>query len=321
MNGVDDRPTLSELLPPDASILDVDKEHIKNLPRFDAAEDAEVLLCASETGFDLGVKRLRKALERGDSTITLHGKQLNCLGFDTERTPTFRLGQPEQPVACLQLASHDLVVLFLLKNMRHIPASLQDLLEDPSVLKVGVALSEDTNALSRHAPGLTVRGLVDLAPLAEARFPSLTRRGLRGLVASLGGRRLSKHQSTASWGQRTYTPAMIRTANTLWPGCFVSGGSWATTGKTSGSVAREFVVRGGVRAGTTSRPGTMPLHRAGTPYHGAAGRLRRRRLKPPSSPPQRSLGAGAFDPTPAPRRRGLRLLSSVNGTEGEYAQK
>ena len=111
LNGVDDRPTLSELLPPDASILDVDKEHIKNLPRFDAAEDAEVLLCASETGFDLGVKRLRKALERGDSSITLHGKQLHCLGFDTERTPTFRLGQPEQPVACLQLASHDLVVL------------------------------------------------------------------------------------------------------------------------------------------------------------------------------------------------------------------
>ena len=224
LNGVDDRPTLSELLPPDASILDVDKEHIKNLPRFDAAEDAEVLLCASETGFDLGVKRLRKALERGDSTITLHGKQLNCLGFDTERTPTFRLGQPEQPVACLQLASHDLVVLFLLKNMRHIPASLQDLLEDPSVLKVGVALSEDTNALSRHAPGLTVRGLVDLAPLAEARFPSLTRRGLRGLVASLGGRRLSKHQSTASWGQRTYTPAMIRyAANDALAGLFCFG--------------------------------------------------------------------------------------------------
>ena len=212
LNGFDQRPTLSELLPPDASITDVDKEEIKNLPRFDAAEDAEVLLCASETGFDLGVKRLRKALEQGDSSLTLHGKELQCLGFDTERTPTFRLGQPEQPVACLQLASHDLVVLFLLKNMRHIPASLQDLLEDPSVLKVGVALSEDTNALSRHAPGLTVRGLVDLAPLAEARFPSLTRRGLRGLVASLGGRRLSKHQSTASWGQRTYTPAMIRSA-------------------------------------------------------------------------------------------------------------
>ena len=34
LNGVDDRPTLSELLPPDASITDVDKEHIKNLPRF-----------------------------------------------------------------------------------------------------------------------------------------------------------------------------------------------------------------------------------------------------------------------------------------------
>jgi len=224
LNGFDQRPTLSELLPPDASITDVDKEHIKNLPRFDAAEDAEVLLCASETGFDLGVKRLRKALQSGDSSLTLHGKELQCLGFDTERTPTFRLGQPEQPVACLQLASHDLVVLFLLKNMRHIPASLQDLLEDPSVLKVGVALSEDTNALSRHAPGLTVRGLVDLAPLAEARFPSLTRRGLRGLVASLGGRRLSKHQSTASWGQRTYTPAMIRyAANDALAGLFCFG--------------------------------------------------------------------------------------------------
>ena len=224
LNGVDDRPTLSELLPPDASITDVDKEHIKNLPRFDAAEDAEVLLCASETGFDLGVKRLRKALERGDSSITLHGKELHCLGFDTERTPTFRLGQPEQPVACLQLASHDLVVLFLLKNMRSVPASLQNLLEDPTVLKVGVALAEDTNALSRHAPGLTVRGLVDLAPLAEARFPSLTRRGLRGLVASLGGRRLSKHQSTASWGQRTYTSAMIRyAANDALAGLFCFG--------------------------------------------------------------------------------------------------
>ena len=46
LNGVDDRPTLSELLPPDASVEDVDKEHIKNLPRFDAAEDADELSAA-----------------------------------------------------------------------------------------------------------------------------------------------------------------------------------------------------------------------------------------------------------------------------------
>ena len=103
-------------MPPDASITDVDKEHIKNLPRFDAAEDAEVLLCASETGFDLGVKRLRKALEQGDSSLTLHGKELQCLGFDTERPPTFRKGFEQNSVSVLQLASHDLVVLFRLAS-------------------------------------------------------------------------------------------------------------------------------------------------------------------------------------------------------------
>ena len=92
------------------------------------------------------------------------------------------------------LLSHDKMILFLLKNMRHIPASLQNLLEDPSVLKVGVALSEDTNALSRHAPGLTVRGLVDLAPLFQR--PVVIGLAICGaLLATLGNFLLKKDSS------------------------------------------------------------------------------------------------------------------------------
>lgn len=221
---VDDRPTLTELLPPDASVIDIEKEDIKHLPRFDAAAKAEVVLCATETGFDLGVRKLRKALEKGASTVTIQNRQLNALGFDTERKPTFKKGAADQPVAVIQLATHDVVVLFLLKNTKSMPASLQNLLEDPCVLKVGVALNEDTNALTRHTPGLTVRGLVDLAPLAEAVFPSLTRRGLRGLCASLGGQRLSKKQSMSPWGSKKYSNAMIQyAANDALAGLFCFG--------------------------------------------------------------------------------------------------
>ena len=83
LNGFDQRPTLSELLPPDASITDVDKEHIKNLPRFDAAEDAERSRRDLQQALEDGGRRrdaeVQVQTEKHDSLVRAADQRADCL--------------------------------------------------------------------------------------------------------------------------------------------------------------------------------------------------------------------------------------------------
>ncbi|MDE5551045.1 MAG: 3'-5' exonuclease domain-containing protein 2, partial [Bacteroidaceae bacterium] len=66
--------------------------------------------------------------------------QQDILGFDTETRPSFRKGQIHQ-VALLQVATHDTCFLFRLNRMG-IPPSIQRLLEDQHITKVGLSLQD-----------------------------------------------------------------------------------------------------------------------------------------------------------------------------------
>ncbi|OJT06153.1 hypothetical protein TRAPUB_2973 [Trametes pubescens] len=68
--------------------------------------------------------------------------QLNSkvLGFDLEWKPNFIKGRPENPVALVQLASADLVLLIHIFHMPTFPERLRDLLADETVVKAGVGI-------------------------------------------------------------------------------------------------------------------------------------------------------------------------------------
>ncbi|XP_055312174.1 exonuclease 3'-5' domain-containing protein 2-like isoform X2 [Sitodiplosis mosellana] len=97
--------------------------------------------------------------------LKLHCEEYNVLGFDCEWVS--RWGS-RQPVALLQLSTHrGMCVLIQLSQLRHIPSELKSLLEDVSIVKVGVAPYTDANFLYKDY-GVHVASTLDLRFMAHA---------------------------------------------------------------------------------------------------------------------------------------------------------
>jgi len=136
------------------------------------------------------------------------------LGFDTEKQPTFRVGQSYLP-AVLQLVGEQAAYIFQLRRC-HLPKALRRLLSNPKIIKAGVAVDCDVEELDKLAsfkPG----GFVDVGELAKQ--AGCMNHSLRGLAAMLLGFRVSKNSQTSNWSQRTLTRAQIKYAATdAWVG-------------------------------------------------------------------------------------------------------
>ena len=85
--------------------------------------------------------------------------QQEYLGFDTETRPSFRKGE-SHPVSLLQLATPEEVFLFRL-NKCGFGLSLQCLLSDPRVMKIGVGIRDDIRNLNKSA-AFSPHSFVDL---------------------------------------------------------------------------------------------------------------------------------------------------------------
>ncbi|TFK76823.1 ribonuclease H-like protein [Pluteus cervinus] len=94
--------------------------------------------------------------------------QLNpgLLGFDLEWRPTYVKGYPENPVALVQLASDNTILLLQIKAMREFPQKLRELLEDPAYIKTGVGIQNDALKLYRDWD-VSTYNCVDLSLLAR----------------------------------------------------------------------------------------------------------------------------------------------------------
>lgn len=131
------------------------------------------------------------------------------LGFDTETRPTFTRGQYHK-VALLQLASHKHAWLFRL-HRTGFTREMANLLENPDILKCGVAIRDDLKALQKLRP-FQPEGFVELAHLAKEK--GLDVEGLRKLAAILLGIRISKSAQTSNWEVRNLQPKQITYAAT-----------------------------------------------------------------------------------------------------------
>jgi len=131
------------------------------------------------------------------------------LGFDTETRPSFTRGRFNQ-VALLQLATATEAFLFRLCKM-NMPKSLLSLLADPDILKVGAALKNDMDVLSRSTK-IKPAGFVDLQDMAqEFEIKNLGLSKMSGIVL---GVRVSKSQQLSNWENDTLTEAQKRYAAT-----------------------------------------------------------------------------------------------------------
>ena len=138
--------------------------------------------------------------------------QEEVLGFDTESRPAFKKGQ-SFPVSLLQLAGSEGTYLFQLNRIGSL-APLLPLLENPHVLKAGVALHDDVRRLRELTP-FEAGGFVEVSDLT--RELGIENTGLRPLAALLLGFRISKNAQLTNWAKsRLNRKQVIYAATDAW---------------------------------------------------------------------------------------------------------
>jgi hypothetical protein len=131
------------------------------------------------------------------------------LGFDTETRPSFFRGVSYLP-SLVQLALEDEVFLFHFK-WRPPGPELLSILENPAVIKTGVAVHDDMRFLNAVRP-FQPASVIDLGEVA--RLNNIENRGLRGLAALFLGLRISKTEHCSNWGHGDLSPRQISYAAT-----------------------------------------------------------------------------------------------------------
>ena len=121
-------------------------------------------------------------------------RKYSHLGFDTETRPSFTRGQVNK-VALLQLSTGEHCYLFRL-NMPGIFEMVKPILEDSSIIKVGLSVHDDYNALRRRGE-VTPAGFLDLQDYC--RTFHIGDISLQKIFAIVFGERISKSQRLTNW--------------------------------------------------------------------------------------------------------------------------
>lgn len=116
------------------------------------------------------------------------------LGFDTETRPSFRKGL-QHKVSLLQVSTHDICFLFRLNHTGLTPALIR-LLEDETIVKIGLSWHDDINSL-RKLGTFKIGHFIDIQD--HARDLGIEDLSLQKLYANLFGQKISKRQQLSNW--------------------------------------------------------------------------------------------------------------------------
>lgn len=154
-----------------------DKKNISDLPR--VTFPGKIIVVITETEANKAVDFLLSA---------------DILGIDSETRPVFKKGRHHK-VALLQVSTKDVCFLFRL-NLIGMPACIVRLLEDTTVLKVGLSLHDDFSMLHQRAE-FKIGRFIDLQNIvSEFGIEDLS---LQKLYANLFHERITKRQQLSNW--------------------------------------------------------------------------------------------------------------------------
>jgi len=163
---------------------------------------------------ELPVQRYEGPIHFIDTPALLHAARTDILseravGFDTETRPAFRKGESYLP-SIAQVGTARGVHIFPLRYT-DTHGLLAEMLADPGIAKVGVALAYDLRTL-KQVFAFHERHIVDLGIIAKRHGYEQT--GVRNLAGLLLGYRVPKGAKTTNWSAPHLTPAQIAYAAT-----------------------------------------------------------------------------------------------------------
>lgn len=127
----------------------------------------------------------------------------SLLGFDSETKPSFKKGKRYQ-IALIQIATEEKCYLFRL-NKIGFPDCLIQLLQNPSIRKIGLSLKDDFAAIRRRVPDFKPQNFIELQTVAKQ--AGLQEAGLQRIYGILYGKKISKSQRLSNWESEDLSPA------------------------------------------------------------------------------------------------------------------
>lgn len=131
------------------------------------------------------------------------------VGIDSETRPSFTKGHSHK-VALLQVSSEECCFLFRL-NMTGLTPSLVELLEDPSVTKVGLSLKDDFMMLHKRVP-FVQQSCIELQDYV--RPFGIQDKSLQKIYGILFKEKISKSQRLSNWEADVLTDSQKQYAAT-----------------------------------------------------------------------------------------------------------
>ncbi len=167
----------------------INKDELKELPK--AFFPGRIYVIQSET-----------EVEKAIAYLYSHP----ILGIDSETRPSFTKGQSHK-VALLQISSNECCFLFRLNSIG-LTQALIELLENPTILKVGLSLKDDFMMLHKRAP-FRQQNCIELQDYV--RQFGIQDKSLQKIYAILFKEKISKSQRLSNWeadilsdGQKLY---------------------------------------------------------------------------------------------------------------------
>lgn len=170
----------------------ITKDQINDLPLY--RYEGKTIIAATEKQIDKAIFEI---------------EEHKIVGFDTETKPAFRKGEFNH-VALIQIAVPNKVYLLRIHEVG-ITNVLRNFLSNASIIKVGVALDDDLNALKKRRT-FYPQGFTDLNLLAPAL--GIENIGVRNLAALILNGRISKNQQVSNWENFSLTEPQVRYAAT-----------------------------------------------------------------------------------------------------------
>lgn len=144
-------------------------------------------------------------------------KELNkekLLGFDTESRPCFKKGEFHH-ISLLQLCGENAAYLFRLNYIK-MPPELLELLSNPKIIKVGVAIRDDLLGLKKLSE-FEHKGFIELADLVKSM--GVKSLGLRSMAGYFLRKKISKGAKLTNWeNQNLKKSQLIYAATDAWIG-------------------------------------------------------------------------------------------------------
>ena len=149
-------------------------------------------------------------LEQAEIAVRQIRESGQLIGFDTETRPSFQKGVSYR-VCLVQLSLGKVCYLFRLNQIKEFPACLRELLEDSTLVKVGLSTQDDFKNLRKWCEDLQPKGFIELQTLVKQY--GIDDISLAKIYALLFGLKLSKRQRLTNWEADQLNPKQLAYAS------------------------------------------------------------------------------------------------------------